>query len=99
MQTEIDTLQLALEVRILGINESGHQGSNAAACQGKDLPWLQDVPAQAVWDKWDINFRDVIILDEDNEVVGTYNLTDNNLSDPAKYAALKNMLIKFAGAN
>ncbi len=99
MQKELDALDLPVAVQIHGVNQAGHESGNLGACQGKDLPWLQEVPEQPVWSLWSVNFRDVIILNEDNEAVGTYNLTDNNLGDTAKYNALKNMLINFAGGN
>ena len=60
------------------------------------MPWLQDVPAVDVWSTWAVTYRDVIILDEDNVVVGVYNLTTNDLAVPANYAALRDMLISAA---
>jgi hypothetical protein len=99
MQVEIDALGLPVSVRIHGINGAGHQGGNETACQGKDIPWLQEVPAQPVYTTWDVRYRDVVILDGNNEVAHTYNLTDHNLVDTAKYEALKNMLIELAGGD
>ena len=97
MQNEIDAMGLTLDVRILGINESGQESGNETACQGKDLPWLQEVPAEPVWATWKINYRDVVILDGDNVPVHVFNLTDHNLSDPAEFAILKSMLVNLAG--
>jgi len=94
---EIDALDLPVEVRIHGINEIGQESGNASACLGKDIPWLQEVPAHPVWTTWAVRYRDVVILDENNEVVGIYNLTDHNLGDPEAFEALKTMLIGFAG--
>lgn len=99
MQQELDDLKLPVAVNILGINQAGHEGSNESACQGKDIPWLQEVPNQPVWATWAVTYRDVIILNENNEVVGKYNLNDHNLSNTGDYNALKNMLIKFAGGS
>ncbi len=56
------------------------------------LPWLQDVPEVDVWGAWGIAFRDVVILDADNEVLDVYNLTEHDLSDPAAYDELKSLL-------
>jgi hypothetical protein len=99
MQQELDALELPVAVIIHGINQAGHEGSNEAACQGKDIPWLQEVPQQPVWTTWAVTYRDVIILNESNEVVGSYNLTDHNLSNAADYDALKNKFIKIAGGS
>jgi len=97
MQVEIEGLGLPVEVRIHGINGTGHGGSNETACQGKDLPWLQEVPEEPVWTRWDVTYRDVIILDEDNKVLSIFNLTEHDLSKPADYAALKALLVGYAG--
>jgi hypothetical protein len=60
---------------------------------GRTIPWLQDTNDAKVWASWAINFRDVIILDGENRVVGVYNLTDNSLADSAHYATLRGMLL------
>lgn len=99
MQKELDGLGLPVAIQIHGINQIGHESANESACQDKDLPWLQEVPDNLVWGPWKVGYRDVIILNEKNEVVGTFNLTDHNLSDAGEYAALKNMFIGFAGGN
>lgn len=99
MQKELDALKLGMAVKIHGINQAGHEGSNESACQGKDIPWLQEVPKHPVWATWAVTYRDVIILDENNEVVGKYNLTDHNLSNTADYDELKNMFIQLAGGS
>ena len=59
---------------------------------GRDVPWLQDTAAQDIWKRWDVRYRDVIILDASNRVAGIFNLTDHNLDDPAEQAALRAML-------
>jgi hypothetical protein len=80
-------------IQILGVNQIGHESANAAACVGKDLPWLQEVPAELVWFPWKVTYRDVIILDTDNVPVAVYNLTNNSLADPVNYEALKALLL------
>ncbi|MDG2383862.1 MAG: dockerin type I domain-containing protein [Pirellulaceae bacterium] len=45
---------------------------------------------------WDYEFRDVVIIDENNEVVTTYNLTSNNLSDSENYAELRQLFVDAA---
>jgi len=49
-----------------------------------------------VWNTWSVGYRDVIILDEQNEVIEVFNLTTHNLMDPAEYAALKALLVAAA---
>ena len=55
-----------------------------------DLPLLQD--EANVWSDWNVTYRDVVILDGNNEAVDVYNLTENDLSDPDNYAALAALL-------
>jgi hypothetical protein len=89
MQTEL----AAAPVAILGCNSAGSESNNAAACDGKDIPWLQDTPEEHVWSQWQVTYRDVWILDENNIPVAVYNLTEHDLNDPANYLALKTMIV------
>jgi hypothetical protein len=70
----------------------GYESGNTLMCDGKDLPWLQEVPNQSVWTDWGVTFRDVVILNVDNEWVTAYNVTDHDLSVPQNYEALKALL-------
>ena len=79
-------------MQILGINRIGAESGNAIACDGRDIPWLQDRAGDKVWGLWDVTYRDVLILDADNRLVGTYSLTEHNLSDQDSYDELKAML-------
>lgn len=87
----------ATRVRILGVNAVGAESENGLMTLGRDLPWLQDVPAQDVWTLWDVEYRDVVILDGLNRPVGVFNLTVHDLAIPAEYAALRQMLLDAAG--
>jgi hypothetical protein len=87
MQDELT--QAGFDVTILGVNAIGLEAGNPSVTAGRDLAWLQDVPEESVWESWDVTYRDVIILDADNVVVGIYNVTQHNLSDPANYAELR----------
>jgi hypothetical protein len=80
-------------VRIAGINTLGGESGNALVCEGRDAPWLQDTVAESVWTRWDIEYRDVAILDADNVPVAIYNLTTHDLADPASYAELRDLLL------
>ena len=98
MQRELDAEALTRRVRLLGVNLIGAESGNAAACVGKTIPWLQDVPAAAVWDLWQVTYRDVFILDANNHVAGVFNLTTHDLNVPAEYDALKTLLRDAANA-
>ena len=97
MQKELDALGLPVAVGILGVNGSGQESGNAGACEGRDIPWLQEIPAEPVWARWQVAYRDVIVLDEDNVPLVAYNLTAHDLRDPAAYEELKSILVKAAG--
>ncbi|MFO0554149.1 MAG: hypothetical protein U0271_37560 [Polyangiaceae bacterium] len=86
MQDELT--QAGLDVAILGVNAAGLESGNANFCAGRDLPWLQETVAEPLWTDWAVTWRDVILLDANNQVITTYNLTQHNLADPANYAAL-----------
>lgn len=98
MQQDLDLMALPSAVNILGVNAIGHGGSyNADACEGKDIPWLQETAAEPCWTTWGVTYRDVIILDGDNVVIGVYNLTEHDLNVQANYDELKAMLAAAAG--
>jgi len=92
MQTEL----AGTNVQILGVNQIGAETGNIAACDGRDIPWLQDTFAENAWALWTVTYRDVYILGPDNELVGVYNLTEHDLSNAADYAELKTMLMTAA---
>ena len=83
-------------MQILGVNEAGFENGNNNITDGRDLPWLQDVPSANVWDSWRVGYRDVIIVDADNNVTSVYNLSDNDLANGDNYAAIKSLLIDAA---
>ena len=61
-----------------------------------DLPLLQDTEAANVWDSWDVTYRDVIILNAENEQVAVFNLTTYSLSVEENYDTLRSLLISAA---
>ena len=97
MQAEIASEGWPIEVDILGVNEGGYESGNDGMRTGRVLPLLQDTASENAWADWDVEYRDVILLDSENVRVGTFNLTDHDLSDPANYAALKALLADLAG--
>jgi hypothetical protein len=92
MQHELDLLALPVQVSILGVNEAGHEAGNPAVTRGRSLPWLQDTDDQDVWGRWGVTWRDVWIVDTENELLQVYHLTRNDLGDPATFAELKWLL-------
>lgn len=102
MQKDLDANHPEFDIELIGVNEFGQEIANSVITQGRDIPWLQDVDANNdgrsdVWvNSWDVVYRDVIIVDEDNTQVGTFNLTTHDLGDPASYETLRQMLIDTA---
>jgi hypothetical protein len=96
MQAELLLANPSTRVRIVGVNRDGSQSGNATMTSGRTLPWLQ-VPDGRVWSEWGVTYRDVMILDAQNRVVGVYNLTSNDLQNQANYDTLKAMLLQAAG--
>jgi len=96
MQGELENTATGIPIRILGVNAVGQESDNDLIVAGRTLPWLQDTKSQDVWTDWKVTWRDVIVLDGDNNVAGIYNLTDHNLATAANYDSLKALLIKVA---
>lgn len=80
-------------IHILGVNEVGQESGNALACEGRDIPWIQETLESQVWGPWEVVYRDVVILDADNQKIGVFNLTTESLSIPANYQALRTLLL------
>lgn len=92
----MNTERTARPIRILGINQRGQESGNADMTAGRVLPWLQDTAAANVWKRWNVTFRDVIILDAENRRVTSFNLTSHDLSGAGNYAELKALLLDAA---
>jgi hypothetical protein len=87
MQREFDAEDVA--VSIYGLNEIGREAANPTITEGRDLPWLQDEPDEEVWAHWGAAWRDVYLLDDNNDFIERFNLTEFDLDDPVNYDALK----------
>ena len=98
MQTDLDALDLPVPVQILGVNQVGHESGNGSITSGRDLPWLQETSDALVWGPWEVTYRDVIVVDTDNVVVGVFNLTANNLANADAYDTLRQMFVDAANA-
>ena len=97
MQKDLDTVATARPIHILGVNAIGEESQNALIVQGRTIPWLQDVSGQNVWASWHVTWRDVVVLDQDNQIVNVYNLTlPNDLADTTHYKELRAILLDAA---
>ncbi|MDP2316592.1 MAG: hypothetical protein Q8P41_27105 [Pseudomonadota bacterium] len=81
-------------MQILHVNAIGHDSGLVTLEASTDLPILQDDTTADVWNQWGATWRDVYVLDNDNEVYAVYNLTSNSLADPANYAALYDLFVE-----
>jgi len=73
---------------LLAVNEEGHESGVVTMAALGHLPLLQDTTKADVWTSWDVTYRDVILVDEDNVEVDVFNLTTHDLNDPVSYQAL-----------
>ncbi len=86
------------EISILGIDGFGSV-VNQAVFSDIDLPWLQDIGEESLWNGWEVTYRDVIIYNQDGIRAGVFNLTEHNLQDPDEFVALTELLLSIAGVN
>ena len=96
MQTELASEYPELDIQIVGINEIGFDSGNAEMVVDIELPWLQDDAIEEVWETWNVTYRDVWILDAQNEVSAIYNLSENTLANPSNYADLMDIFVDTA---
>jgi hypothetical protein len=87
-------LELDYSLQIIGINEVGFDASNDIITDGRDIGWLQDTVEVNAWDLWDVEYRDVYILDQEHKLQVIYNLTKNDLTAPDTYEDLKEIFIQ-----
>jgi len=97
MQKELVAANAATKIRIGGINQIGSEGYADALCDVADIPLLQDTYDDHAWTQWQVTYRDVVILDEENRKVAVYNLTEHSLSYPENYDELMALLLDIAG--
>lgn len=98
MQDELAAEHPDLQISILAINEAGFESGNGRVPDAGDLPLLQDDATARVWSTWGATYRDVVILNGDNESVYVFNLTGQSLGDAANYETLKAAFIDAASA-
>jgi hypothetical protein len=96
MQQELASEHPELAIGLLGVNGDGHESGALLMADGRDIPLLQDTAAVDAWGAWSVTYRDVVILDADNQVFGVFNLTEHDLADATHYATLKQMMLDAA---
>lgn len=94
-----------LPVRVIGVHDLG-QSFNERMFTGRTSSWLREDADNRPWRTWrvpvvsrpgqEVRWRDVIILDENNEFVAVQNLTEETLSSGPNRDKLKSVL--FAAA-
>jgi hypothetical protein len=96
MQKELDGGFPGLGVDLIGVNGAGHELGVPQMIDGRVIPLLQDTVEVDAWSLWQVEYRDVIIVDRENVPVGVFNLTAHDLADMGEYETLKGMLIDAA---
>lgn len=96
MQADLAAEFPDLPIALLGVNGAGFESGVPLMADGRVIPLLQDTAEVDAWTAWQVEYRDVIILDRDNVPVGVFNLTEHDLSVMGEYAALKGMLVDAA---
>jgi hypothetical protein len=92
MQSELDVLAPGA-IYLLGVDAVGQESGNAGICAGNTLPWLQDTVSVNAWGTWSASWRDVVLIDTKGVRHGGLNLTQSDLTIPANYDSLKQLLL------
>jgi len=96
MQAELDAASPAVPIHLFGVNMPGNEAGVPDMILGNTIGLLQDTVTDDVSTQWGVTYRDVYLLDQNNQVVEVYNLTTYNLDDPANYAYLRDRLLAIA---
>lgn len=91
MQAELDA-EAPGAVQLLGVNDDGFEDASDLMAELGDIPLLQDTEAVDAWSRWGATYRDVVVVDAEGRFVAAYNLTRNDLGDPARFEELKGLL-------
>ena len=107
MQAELEVEYPQYDIQILAVNQIGNSSGASLVGGSGDLPMVQNNTTDDIWNTWHAlapnpsthsgaPYRDVHILNAQNEIVETYSLTLNNLSNTQNYATLKQMFVDAA---
>ena len=97
MQKDLEASYPTLSIQILGVNGINQPHGNLMTDK-TDLPFVEDDKDHYVWQEWGVQYRDVVILDHNNEVIEVFNLTQYSLSNQNNYSTLRKKLITAAKA-
>ena len=90
MQQELS--EQGYDIYIIGINEVGFEAANEQVTEGRDIPWLQDQEDTLMWNEWKVQYRDVLIFDEELTIRDVINLSQFDLRDEGNYSSMLNTL-------
>lgn len=79
-------------IQIIGVNQFGYDSGNEGMTTGRSLPWLQDTEDVDAWALWNVQYRDVYVLDQEGALRYIYNLTEHNLQQHTHREHLQNVL-------
>jgi hypothetical protein len=91
MQYDFDSQDIPAQ--IIGINESGYEEGNESVVEGRTLPWLQDTEEINAWELWEVGYRDVFIVDESGTLRYRFNLSSQDLRNPAHFQTLTQIIV------
>ena len=80
MQAELDAEYPNLNIKIVGINMIATEAGITDVSLISTLPMVQDDTTVNIWTSWNATWRDVQILNPQNEVVHVFNLTQHSLA-------------------
>ena len=86
-----------MAVQLHAVNEIGYSSGIETAVEKGTLPLLQDDSTQEVWARWDVTYRDVVVLDGENRIAGVVNLSNNSLANESTWNTLKSLLLEASG--
>ena len=75
------------------VNAQGYDAGIPDLILISTLPALQDDTTANVWTNWGVTYRDVYVVDENNEVSAVFNLSTYDLSQSANYQALYDLFV------
>ena len=87
MQDELAAEYPNLNITILSINMIGAESGVALIPATDHLPIYNDDTNTNIWSNWGGGWRDVYILNQQNEIYTIYNLTQNNLAPGQGYCS------------
>lgn len=76
------------------MNAAGEEYGNDDITRGRSLAWLQDRVDKDVWGAWGVEWRDVVVLDDENVVVGILNLSTWDLAHEESRERLRDLFAK-----